>query len=134
MWHWFFGPARDSKVQFFRYFFVGGSSAVVHLSIYYTLIWGLGVHYLIANVIGFCVSFFWNYIVGILWVFHNRRMSRRREIALTYVIAVLGLLWNSIILYACVEALGISPNLAIYIATAIVLFWNFGMRKKFIFA
>lgn len=133
MKHWFWGPARNSHVQFFRYFFVGGSSTVVHLSIFYVLVNLLHIHYLVANVGAFCVAFFWNYFLGIWWIFKRGRLSRRHELLFTGGIAIIGLILNSLILSFCVEVLKINPNIAIYIATAIVLFWNFGARKKFVF-
>ncbi|MDD5751761.1 MAG: GtrA family protein [Candidatus Peribacteraceae bacterium] len=129
--HWVLGPARGTRVQFFRYFFVGGSSAVVDF-IVYLLCLSLGVHYLLAQLIAYCVGFAWNYTFSILWVFESSRKFMR-EISLTFVITMFGLLWTELLLFGMVDFLGFGEIVAKIIATAIVLFWNFGARKVWVF-
>ncbi|MDD4628701.1 MAG: GtrA family protein [Candidatus Peribacteraceae bacterium] len=128
---WIFGSTHSTRIQFFRYFFVGGSSAVVDFCVYVTLL-HFGVHYLLAQFCAYCVGFVWNYVFSILWVFQTSKQFAR-EIAATFIITMFGLLWTELLLYGMVDFLAVGEIMAKLIATAIVLFWNFGARKVFVF-
>ncbi|PIR53630.1 hypothetical protein COU76_00195 [Candidatus Peregrinibacteria bacterium CG10_big_fil_rev_8_21_14_0_10_49_10] len=132
MKHWFFGPIISARIQFFRYVFVGGSSAVVNLVAYGVLTEALHLHYLFAAFLGYVLGFLWNYITSVLWVFTSRH-PRHKEALLLIGITVGGLLWTEIILYLFVEYVHLHHFLAMILTLWIVLFWNFGMRKRFVF-
>ena len=121
-------------MQFFRYFFVGGSSAVVHLSVFYVCMQTVlsEEQYLLANLIAFVAGVTWNHTLGVLWVFQSKR-HWGKEFLMVLTVAAFGLLWNSILLYFFVEYGGLHPFIANLFAIAIVMFWNFGMRKFVIF-
>ena len=128
----FFGRTQSARLQFFRYLFVGGSSAVLHIMIFTILLEAMQMHYLLANFFAFIGGVSWNYGFGILWVFTSKH-RRRVECGMVFAISFLGLLWNQLLLYLFVEYAHMQPLLANIIAIWIVLFWNFGMRKKFVF-
>ena len=132
MKHWFFGPVTSPRIQFFRYVFVGGSAAVVNLVVYGVLTELLGMYYLLAAFIGYTLGFIWNYVTSLLWVFTSRH-SRRREVVMVVIITIGGLLWTELILYLFVEFAHLHHFLAMFITLWIVLLWNFGMRKRFVF-
>lgn len=129
--HWVFGTAHGLKIQFFRYFFVGGTSAVVDF-VTYVLLLSFGMHYLLAQFFAYCVGFSWNYTFSILWVFESSKKFMR-EITITFIITMFGLLWTELLLFGMVDWIGIGAIVAKIIATAIVLFWNFGARKVWVF-
>jgi putative flippase GtrA len=128
---WVIGKTHSTRIQFFRYFFVGGSSAVVDF-ITYVIFLQLGTHYLLAQLFAYCVGFIWNYTFAILWVF---QMTGRvvREVVVVFIITLLGLLWTELLLYMFVDFVGIGEIVGKIIATAIVLFWNFGARKVWVY-
>ena len=128
---WIFGSTRSTRIQFFRYFFVGGSSAVVDFCVYVTLL-HFGIHYLLAQFVAYCIGFVWNYLFSILWVFQTSKQFAR-EIIATFIITMFGLLWTELLLFGMVDFFGVGEIVAKIIATAIVLFWNFGARKVFVF-
>jgi putative flippase GtrA len=128
---WIFGPTHSTRIQFFRYFFVGGSSAVVDFCVYITLL-HFGVHYLLAQMGAYCVGFVWNYVFSILWVFQSSKKFVK-EITITFIITAFGLLWTELLLFGMVDFVGLGEIVAKLIATAIVLFWNFGARKMWVF-
>jgi putative flippase GtrA len=130
--HWFFGPARSTRVQFFRYFWVGGISTVVDFSVYVVCLRILGIHYLVAQFIAYCFGFATNYILAILWVF-ARTDKFFREITTVFIITLFGLLWTELLLYLFVDGFGWGEVMAKVIATIIVLFWNFGARRYFVY-
>ncbi len=132
MKHWFFGPVTSARVQFLRYVFVGGSSAVVNLVSYGFFTEAMHINYLIAAFFGYSLGFLWNYLTSILWVFKSRH-SRRKEVVMVIVITIGGLLWTELFLYAFVEFGHLHHFLAMFITLWIVLIWNYGMRKRFVF-
>jgi putative flippase GtrA len=132
MKHWFIGPVTSARIQFLRYIFVGGTAAVVNLVSYGFFTEGLAIHYLLAAFLGYTLGFLWNYLISVLWVFKSRH-SRRREVVMVVVITMGGLLWTELILYFFVEFGHLHHFLGMFITLWIVLIWNFGMRKKFVF-
>lgn len=130
--HWIFGPARSMRVQFFRYFWVGGISTVVDFSVFVFCIKVLGIHYLIAQFIAYCFGFVTNYILSILWVF-AKTDKFFREITAVFIITLFGLLWTELLLYLFVDGFAWSEVTSKLIATAIVLFWNYGARRVFVY-
>ena len=132
MKHWFFGPATSARIQFLRYIFVGGPSAVVNLVAYAFFIEVMHMHYLLAAFLGYTLGFLWNYLTSIVWVFKSRH-SRTKEIAMVIVITVGGLFWTEVILYFFVEFIHLHHFVSMFITLWIVLIWNFWMRKRYVF-
>ena len=123
---------RDPRVQLLRYLFVGGSAAAVDLASYALLTEYFGVGIYLSALLAYTVGFLWNHTISVLWIFESKH-SRRKEVALAYSIALGGLLWTEALLYVFVALGGIHSLLAKMLTQVIVLGWNFGMRKKFVF-
>ena len=132
MKHFVFGRTNAAHIQFFRYFFVGGSATVVDFIAYSIALYFFGTYYLIANVISFIFGLAWNHTLSILWVFESKH-NRLKEITMVTIISLLGLLWVTILLYIFVEYGGLNEIIAKAFTTIVVLFWNFGMRKFLVF-
>lgn len=132
MRHLVFGRAASGHIQFFRYFFVGGTAAVVDLVVYAALLKLLGVPYLIAAFIGYMIGLAWNHLLCVLWVFESKH-SRSKEVTMVVLIAFGGLLWTELILYGLVDGVGSDEIVAKIISQVVVLVWNFGMRKVYVF-
>ena len=93
----------------------------------------VGIHYLISAVISFCVSLAFNYTASMRYVFrHKSDMTRRREIILFFVGAVIGLGINEIMLYVGDVVFRIDPLITKILATVVVAVWNFVTRKIFL--
>ncbi len=122
-------------MQIVRYFFVGGVAAVVDIAVFAALINLLDVHYLVAGVAGFLLATGVNYVLSVRHVFAaGARFSRRKELLAVYAVSAVGLLWHQAALYAGVEMLGMNVYAAKIGAIALVFFWNFFLRKHFVFA
>jgi putative flippase GtrA len=119
-------------IQFFRYFFVGGSAAVVDLAIYAFCLQVLGVHYALSALIAYLIALAWNHAICLFWVFESRH-NRALEVLLVLLIALGGLLWTELLLYLQIEWFHFGAVLAKIIALWIVLLWNFFMRKFLVF-
>lgn len=119
--------------QFIRYVFVGGVAAAVDSGSLYLLHSQLAVHFLVAAAIGFLLGLLINYLISIAWVFESTG-NLKQEFALFAMIGVGGLGWTELIMWTSVKIAHFPVMAAKLIALALVLVWNFGMRKKFVFA
>lgn len=92
-----------------------------------------GVNYLVSTTISFIVSLIFNYLMSMRFVFaHKQGMSRGREFVLFVVFSVIGLGINNLVMWAGVSWLGFDYRLVKFVATAIVMVWNFVTRKLFL--
>ena len=129
----FFEKNQDTRIQFLRYIFVGGAATVVDMGSLYIFTSIIGLNYLISAAIAFILGVTTNYLLCIAWIFESTGKVKR-EIILFVVIGVGGLILNEIIIWLLVEEVGLYYMLAKAVAVVIVLVWNFGMRKKYVFA
>ncbi len=123
---------RNPHIQFLRYLFVGGSSAVVDLGTYSILTTMFEMNIYLAALIGYTLGFAFNHFLSVIWIFESKH-SRRKEVTIAYTIALGGLLWTELLLYVFVDMFGIGRIIGKVMTQVIVLAWNFGMRKKFVF-
>jgi len=129
----FFERTEDTKIQFFRYIFVGVVATIIDMGSLYVFTSMAGIHYLISAAIAFVFGVMANYLMSIVWVFKTTG-NFKREITLFVIIGLGGLILNEIIIWLLVEKVSLYYMIAKAIAVVIVLVWNFGMRKKFVFA
>jgi putative flippase GtrA len=132
MRHFVLGRAQTIHIQFLRYFFVGGTAAVVDLFFFTLCITYFNSHYAFAAFVGYMLGLSWNYIISLFWVFESRH-RRSLEMLMVFFIAIGGLLWTWLILYLLIEFVGLDDVFAKMISQILVLFWNFGMRKFYVF-
>ena len=128
-----FGKTQSTLFQFIRYLFVGGLAAAVDTGCLYLLHSQLGLNYLGAAAIGFILGLLTNYLISIAWVFESTGKVKE-EFFLFAVIGIGGLIWTELILWLTVHFAHGPVMVAKGIALFFVLIWNFGMRKKFVFA
>ena len=119
-------------MQFLRYFFVGGSAAVVDLLIFTILVRYVDLHYILAAFIAYMCGLIWNHVLCVVWIFESKH-QRMRELLTVFGIALGGLLWTWLILYIAITLLGIDSVISKMISQILVLFWNFSMRKFYVF-
>lgn len=93
----------------------------------------MGLNYLISAAIAFILGVATNYLLCIVWIFESTGRVKK-EIILFVVIGVGGLILNEVIIWLLVEEAKLYYMLAKAVAVVIVLVWNFGMRKKYVFA
>jgi putative flippase GtrA len=118
--------------RFGRYFIVGGISAASDWGLFSALFF-LGLHYLVAGTISFVLVVFLNYLLSIRFVFQRGYHSRRREIALIYLVSGVGLIIHLAALAALIEYAGLHPVIAKIGASATGLAWNFTARHLWVF-
>jgi len=132
---YFVSKTDETRIQFFRYLFVGGASTVVDMGIFYVAVNIFSIHYLLAQTLGFIFGISVNYLLSIAWIFKSTG-NFKRELFLFAAIGIGGLLLSYLILWFLISRLDIhafQDMLAKSVAVLLVLIWNFGMRKKFAF-
>jgi putative flippase GtrA len=126
---------RIMERRIVRYFLVAGAGAVVDIAVFAGLIYLVGVHYLWAGVAGFLLATLVNYLLSIRFVFlSGGRFPRLVELGVIYAVSATGLVWHQLILYFSVEKLLMHVMVAKLLALGLVFFWNYLLRKHFIFA
>ena len=121
--------------QFISYFFVGGAAALVEWVIFWVCNapFGLGIY--ISTVISFICATTANWLIARKTTFKKEAVSIKpsRDVIPIFVISGFGLGFNLLLMWLISGTLGIYPLLAKIVATGIVFFWNFSMRKIFIY-
>lgn len=113
---------------------MGGASAVVDIGIFFVFAKLAGYDYLLVGCIGFLVATAVNYALSVKHVFRSGvRYSKGKEIALVYLVSMVGLAINQSVLYLLVAQLHRELMLAKLVATGVVFFWNFSVRYFIIF-
>lgn len=117
-----------------RYFFVGGAAAAVDIGIFFVFAKLAGCDYLLVGCIGFLVATAVNYALSVKHVFRSGiRYSKGKEIALVYLVSMVGLAINQLVLYLLIDKMGSEIMLAKLAATGVVFFWNFSARHFIVF-
>jgi len=121
-------------MKIIKYFFVGAIAALTDISLFYIFARLLGYNYLIVAFFSFIIATFVNYILSIMYVFKSGiKFSKKKEISLIYIISSIALLINQISLYVLIDLITVEMTLSKVIATIIAFFWNYLIRRNYIF-
>lgn len=116
--------------QFLKFTIVGGIAFVVDYGVF-ALLTAIGVHYLISQIISFIIALSFNYFASIKWVF-NAKKQTVKEIIIFIGLSVIGLIISEILLYVGVDVLNKHELIVKFIASVIVMIYNFITRKLII--
>lgn len=127
--------------EFFRYAVVGGSAFLIDYSLLYifqNLVFYRfegGIYF--STAIGFIAGLVFNYILSLKFVFESAAKENKGKtfgaFLIFAIIGVTGLLLTELGMYLHVEILGMNYMLAKLIVAAVILIWNYAMRKLLIF-
>lgn len=117
-----------------RYVAAGAVALAFDFALYVLLIRGFGVHYLVAAPAGFLLGLAVIYALSVRWIFRQRRLAdARAEFAIFAGIGVVGVGLNQLVIYAGVEAMALSYELAKLVSAGTVFLFNFSSRKALLF-
>lgn len=126
----FIEKTNDTKIQFFRYLFVGGFAAIVNIGSLYVFKEFLNIYYLVANVLGFVLGLITNYLLSKLLVFaKEKKMNGIIEFTTYAIIGVVGLGLDTFFIWIFTEKFKLYYMISKIISTALVFIWNFFGRK-----
>jgi putative flippase GtrA len=125
--------------QFGSYLIVGLIATIVEWAVFYLLANIFNIDTYLSVALSFIVSTFANWLAGRLLTFKNaENKSMWKEILSIYGASVIGLLLNELIMwlllsFVFIQKTSFQKMMAKVIATAIVFFWNFLIRKLYIY-
>ena len=121
-------------VQLLRYTLVGGIAFLVDYAMLYLLTERCNLHYLLSATLSFTAGLTVNYLMSVCWVFpHSKLHNRSVEFAVFALIGLAGLLLNDLLLYLFTDWLAVHYLLSKMATAALVLAWNFTVRKMILF-
>ena len=118
--------------QLFLYLIVGGGAALVEWFFFYIFIKEVRLNYIIATSLAFIFSTFANWALGRLLLFKSNQ-NITKELVKIYLTSIAGLLMNLFIMWIAVDWLALGQMFSKILATGIVFFWNFLIRKRVIY-
>jgi putative flippase GtrA len=120
--------------EFGKYLVAGGLAFLCDITVLYVLTEINGTHYLLSAFFGYMAGLIVSYWLNIRWVFAYRKYDRWvTELSIFNLIVVMGLLLNEGMIYWLVEFESVDYLLAKVITTGVILFFNFGAKKIFLF-
>ena len=126
----FIGDTNDGIIQFIRYFIVGGIAAVVNIGLLFLLVDIFDINYILSNIIGFIFALLVNYGLSTMFVFtKDNSMSKIFELVMYVIIGVLGLGFDTLILWVCTSKINIYYKISKIISTMLTFIWNFLAKK-----
>ncbi len=122
--------------QFIKFCIIGGTSAIINFSIYYSTVEFFGLWYIYSAIISFIASAFFNFTANKFWTFRSGDKSIGvvgGQLTKYAVVMVLGLTINTSIIYGLTESFGLDYRISWVFSTGIVTFWNFGFNRFWTF-
>ena len=130
----FINLSQDLIYKFIRFGLVGFSGIFVDFGTTYFLKEKLKVHKYIANSCGFLLATISNYLLNRYWTFQSTDPRAFEQFGKFLAIAVIGLIFNNLIIYILNDKLKINFYLSKVFAIAAVSLWNFFANYIYTFA
>jgi putative flippase GtrA len=122
------------RIELAKYFVAGTLAFLSDFSIFLALTKGFDVHYLVANVFGFCLGLTVSYLCCIRWVFAHRTYGVARvELPVFLGISLVMLLIGEVILLGLVEYAALTTTVAKIVMTGMIFLGNFALKKLLLF-
>ncbi|XPV68176.1 MAG: GtrA family protein [Halarcobacter sp.] len=121
-------------MKIIKYFFVGGTAAVVDVGLFFIFAKFLSYNYLVVGFFTFIIATFVNYYLSIKFVFESgKKFKKHHEIFLIYIVSATSLVLNLFLLYCFHDLLKIDVGVSKIIVTGLLFFYNYSVRKFLIF-
>lgn len=122
---------RKTLVQFAKFVAVGLLAFAVDYGILVCLVDRFSLNYLAASCIAFCISLCVNYTLSRSWVYESKTTGKKKatEAAAFIITSILGLALNALIMWFGVDVLYANYKLIKFLATGIVMCYNFTVKK-----
>ena len=111
--------------QFMKFGVVGVIAFFIDFGVMVFLTEVFGMNPILSAAISFVVSVVFNYV-------HKEELSKRTEFIIFVILSVIGLGINELVMWVGVDLLVWNYMFVKICATAIVMFWNFFSRKKWL--
>lgn len=120
--------------EFAKYLVVGGLAFIVDAVVLRIFTELFGAHYLVSAAFGFLAGLLTNYALSVRWVFVKRKgFAPSAEFAIFSLIGAGGLLLTELFMWLFTDIGGLYYMYSKVLTAALVLVWNFGLRKYILF-
>jgi putative flippase GtrA len=116
--------------QFIKFSLVGVLNTAIHYGVFYSLYEFVGLYYVLASGIGFCLAVTNSYFCNKFWTFKRRGSDVRREFMKFFIVNCLTLSINLGSMAILVELFAMHPPVAQLVTIGITLVINF-LGNKF---
>jgi putative flippase GtrA len=121
-------------LRIIKYFFVGGTAAIVDVGLFFIFAKFLVYNYLLVGFFTFIIATFINYYLSIKFVFESGKKYRKeKEVLFVYLLSASSLTLNLFLLYIFYDKINLDVGLSKIIATGLLFFYNYLIRKLYIF-
>lgn len=119
--------------QIVKFIIVGGIATILDYLIFYISCNLLNIYPLISNILSFSVSVIYNYLASVKWVFDVDSSKNKKQLFFEFMfLSIIGLFLTEIIIYIGIELLNINEMIIKFVASLIVMVFNFVTRKMFL--
>ena len=119
--------------QIMRFGIVGVIAFVIDYAVLLLLTEVVGIHYLVSSAVAFLVSVIFNYILSVAFVFEtDKSRSKGAQFTLFALMSAGGLGINQLMMWLLSDIMFIPYQLSKFLATAVVMVYNFVTRKLFL--
>lgn len=125
---------RELVLKFLKFGMVGFSGLVVDFGITWLFKEKIKIERFIANAIGFSVAATSNYFLNRIWTYESHNPKVMVEFTQFFIIAMMGLVINTIIIWLLDRKFSFNFYLAKLIAIGVVTLWNFMANTYITFA
>ena len=119
--------------QFVKFSLVGVLNTTIHYGVFYTLYEFLGLYYILASGLGFCLAVTNSYICNKYWTFKSRGADVGREFVKFFIVNIVSLSINLACMAILVELFDLHPPVAQVVTIGITLIVNFTGNKFWTF-
>jgi putative flippase GtrA len=117
-----------------KYFAVGGMAATVDIGFFFLFTSILDIGWFLSALASFTLATAANYLLSIRYVFKSGiRFQKHHELMIIFLISGSGLAINQLILWMLIENQNLNMLASKITATALLFFWNYGLRKAVVF-
>ena len=116
-----------------RFLISGGTAAVIHLSVLYTLNSIYGIYYLISTTIGFLCAFMVSFTLHKFWTFKSHEEETHKQVLMYLGSSLFGLFLNNLLMYFFVDYLYIKVIISQVFVGFLVACSSFFISRNFVF-
>jgi putative flippase GtrA len=117
--------------QLVRYFIMAVVVVGIEYGSYLAMLW-VGIQYLLAVPLSMAIGIILNWQFSRIFVFKNRRHAAHKEFMLVVLASLVGVGIQMAVTYGVVQAIN-SPAAGKLLAIVVTFFWNYFIRKKYIY-
>jgi putative flippase GtrA len=121
---------KERQKEILRFLVVGGGCFLIEYALLYFLTEAIHIYYLYSAAIAFIVSVLINYWLCVKYVFAVKGKQNTKQASLFIGSSIGGLGINQLCMWFLVEKCGIYYMLAKIVAAAVVMIWNYFLKRK----